>query len=402
MKYNYQARTKEGKMETGSVEASSREAAAFLLQKYDIFVTSLVEDTPKLFLARKVTLSNKISKKDLAIFFRQLAVMLSSRVPVVQSLKGLAVQTSKENFKEKIMRVAQLVEEGRPLSEAFMEYPEIFTPFYVSLIKSGEASGKISDSLYYLSDHLEREDDITSQIKSAMIYPAFVLSVLFVVVLIVMFGVMPRISELLQETSSNPPFFTSLMLGLYDFLRNFGWVLLVAFLLLAGFIAYYFKTKEGKKRYDEIALKFPFFGELLKKTYLIRFAESVSTLISAGLSINDTLRITADTIENSVYKNIIYDAEKSVSRGEKISAVFIRYPKNVPPFVVQMIEVGEGTGKLDKTLMEIVNFYQKEVKRSIETFTALLEPVLIIFLGTFVALLAISVLSPLYGALGTI
>ena len=164
-------------METGTVEASSKEAAALLLQKYNIFVTSIREQTPLILRAENISFLNKVSKKDLAIFSRQLAVMVQSRVPITQSLKSLSVQTKSPNFKEKILKIAQLVEEGNPLSEAFATFPDVFNIFYVSLIKTGEASGKISESLYYLSDHLERENDISSQITGAMIYPVFVISV---------------------------------------------------------------------------------------------------------------------------------------------------------------------------------------------------------------------------------
>ncbi len=389
-------------METGTVEASSKEAAALLLQKYNIFVTSIREQTPLILRAENISFLNKVSKKDLAIFSRQLAVMVQSRVPITQSLKSLSVQTKSPNFKEKILKIAQLVEEGNPLSEAFATFPDVFNIFYVSLIKTGEASGKISESLYYLSDHLERENDISSQITGAMIYPIFVISVLLVVIPIVVLFLMPRLVDLLKETAVKPPVFTQMMIDLYGFLANYGWILLVGFFLLALFIIYYFTTKEGKKRYDELSLKLPFIGGFLKKTFLIRFAENISTLIGAGLSINNALKITRDTVGNSVYQKILAETEERVSQGEKISAVLVKYPDYAPPFVVQMIQVGEETGTLDKNLMEIVNFYNKEVKRAVETFTALLEPVLIIFLGIVVAFLAISVLEPLYGALGTV
>jgi len=400
MKYSYQARTKEGKIETGTVEASSRDTAAALLQKYNIYVTSLKEI--KSGFNVKIKIFEKVSKKDLAIFSRQMAVMLDSRVPVIQSLNSLAVQIKKETFREKVLKISQMVEEGSPLSEAFSAYPETFSVFYVNLIKSGEASGKISEALYYLSDHLERESDIEAQLKGAMVYPIFVICVLSVVVLIVMFGVMPKLVDLLKETTSEPPFFTVLMLNFYAFLRNYGWVVLLAFFALIAFFIFYFRTKEGKKKFDRMSLKIPLWGVVLQKIFIIRFAESVSTLISAGLSINKALQITRETVDNYIYRNIIVEVEKEVSEGEKISSVFMKYPEHIPVFVVQMIKVGEETGKLSKTLMEIVNFYQKEVKRAVDTFASLLEPVLMIFLGIVVALLAVSVLSPLYGSLGTI
>jgi len=402
MKYLYQARSKEGKIETGTVEASSKEAAAILLQKYNIFVTSVKEQSPLILRSENISFLNKINKKDLAIFSRQLAVMLQSRVPVTQSLKSLAVQLKNPSFKEKVLKIAQLVEEGNPLSDAFGTFPEVFSVFYVSLIKTGEASGKISESLNYLSDHLEREHDLSSQITGAMIYPAFVIAVLLIVIPMVIIFVMPKLVDLLKQTTAKPPMFTQIMISFYSFLGNDGWILIVGFFFLVVFMIYYFRTKKGKLLYQEWSLKMPVIGGFLKKTFLIRFAENVSTLIGAGLSINTALKITKETVGNSVYQKIIGETEARVSEGEKISSVLVKYPDYAPPFVVQMIEVGEETGTLDKTLMQIVNFYNKEVKRSVETFTALLEPVLIIFLGAAVALLAISVIEPLYGALSTV
>lgn len=404
MKYIYQARTKDGKQESGTIEASSRDSAVETLSKYDIFVTSLVEDESagSSIFKKKIKLLKGVSKKDLAIFSRQLAVMLDSRVPVVQSLNGLVIQTKKENLKEKIVEISKLVQEGTPLSDAFEKFPDIFNTFFVSLIRTGEASGKISESLYYLSDHLEREYDINSQIKGAMIYPAFVISVLGVVMIVIMVGVMPKLIELIKQSSSQPPFFTLLMLGFYQFLMGYWWVILLIFLALIGFGIYYFRTKAGKMFFDKYSLLIPFIGEFFKKTFLIRFAESISTLISAGLPINRALSITKDTVGNYIYKDIVTEIEKGVSEGEKINTILSKYPKYVAPFVIQMIQVGEETGKLDKNLVEIVNFYQKDVKRAIDSFTALLEPILIIVLGAIVALLAVSVLSPLYSTLGTL
>lgn len=402
MKYLYQARSKEGKIETGTVEASSKEAAALLLQKYNVFVTSIKEQTPFILRTENIRFLNKVSKKDLAIFSRQLAVMVQSRVPVTQSLRSLAIQTKLLSFKEKIIKISQLVEEGNPLSVAFATFPEVFNVFYISLIKTGEASGKISESLYYLSDHLEREHDIQSQITGALIYPIFVIAVLLIIIPLVILFVMPKLVDLLKETTTKPPVFTQLMINFYEFLANYGWILMVGFFLLVLFIIYYFTTKEGRKRYDEFSLKIPFIGGFLKKTFLIRFAENIATLIGAGLSINNALAITRDTVGNSVYKKILTETDERVAEGEKISSVLVRYPEYAPPFVVQMIQVGEETGTLDKNLMQIVDFYEKEVKRAVATFTALLEPVLIIILGIGVALLAISVIAPLYGALGTI
>ena len=388
-------------METGVVDAYSKDAAVLLLQKYNIFVTSLQEEKSRgSFL--KMKLERRVSSKDLMIFFRQLAVMLQSRVPVVHSLQSLASQTTKSNFREIIVKVSNLVEEGIPLSEAFVNYPKVFSNFHVNLVRSGEASGNISGALDYISVNLERESDIASQLKQAMVYPIFVVLVLCVVITIIMIEVMPRVVDLIKESGVNPSMFTRITLASYAFFQHWWWALFIAVTIMVVSLIFYVRTKDGKEYLGKISLQLPFLGSTLKKVFLARLCGNISTLISAGISINRALKITSDTVNNPVYKSIINEIEKQVSEGEKISSVMMKHKEYFPPFVVAMIRVGEETGKLDTTLIEVVNFYQKEIKRSIDLLTSLIEPVMIIFLGGIVAMLAISVLTPLYSALGSI
>ena len=261
------------------MEASSKEAAALLLQKYNIVVTSIKEQSSLISGGANIRLFNKVTKKDLAIFSRQLSVMLQARVPVTQSLRGLSLQVKNQSFKDKILKISQLVEEGNPLSEAFASFPEVFNVFYVSLIKTGEASGKISESLFYLSDHLEREHDIQSQITGAMIYPAFVILVLLTMIPMVIFFVMPRLVDLLSQATSAPPPFTQMMINFYAFLESKGLFLLAGLATIILASIYFFRTKKGKNFYDTWSLRLPLLGELFKKTFLVRFAENISTLI---------------------------------------------------------------------------------------------------------------------------
>ena len=402
MKFTYRARTKEGKMESGSIEANSKDAAVLLLQKYDVFATFLEEEGVKKSVLSKLNFEGKVSRKDLTIFFRQLSVMLESRVPVVQSLTSLAAQVPKDNFRKIINDVAKSVEEGIPLSEALAQYPKTFNNFYVNLVKSGEISGNISGSLAYISQHLEREDEIITQIRQATVYPIFVVAVLMVVLGVIVFAVMPRIVDLIKESPAEPPFFTKLVLAFYAFLQTYWWLVAALALLAVVSIIYALATRQGKAAFNRISLKIPFVSDVLKKVFLSRFCSNIATLTAAGISINKALKITGDTVNNVVYKEIIREIDQEVSSGEKISSVLVKYPEFFPSFVVQMIRVGEETGKLDKTLAEVVSFYQKEIKRSIDLLSKLIEPLMIIFLGIIVAILAVSVLSPLYGALGSL
>lgn len=402
MKFNYKARTREGKLESGTIEAYSKEAAALALQKYNIFVTNLEPQESSGFFAKKITLKARVSKKELAVFFRQLAIMLDSRVPVVNSLASLAAQINKKKFKEVVLAISHLVQEGSPLSAALAAYPGIFGAFYINLVKSGEASGNISASLDYIAKHLEQENDMMVQLRQAMLYPVFVLLVLLVVIVIVIIEVMPSLTGLIKESGGTPSGFTMAILDFYAFLGSYWWALLVTLALFIFLTVFYFHTETGKNHFGRLALKTPFVGGLLKKVFLARLCGNLSTLVVAGVSIQSALKITEDTVNNVVYRQITAQIGKEISEGEKISYVMGKYKDYFPPFVVQMVRVGEETGKLDHTLKQVVDFYQKDIKTAIDLFSSLLEPVTIIFLGVVVVIMAISVLSPLYGALGTI
>src|SRR3989344_2742361 len=382
MKFSYRARTQDGKVEIGTIEAYSKEAAVSLLQKYNIFVTSLSENKGKYeFITKFQLFGSGVSKKDLAIFFRQLAVMLESRVPVVQSLSSLAGQSKKSRFRETINKIAGLVEEGIPLSDAFAFHPKVFSSFYVNLIKSGEASGQIAKTLYYVSDNLEREHDIISEVRQAMIYPIFLVVVLTFVMGIIIIEVMPKISDIISQSSTTPSFTTLLVLNFYKFIQNYWSFMLIGLAIFIFVIVYYLSTKQGREYYDKVSLKIPLLGEFLKKVFLVRFCGNISTLLLAGIPIHKTLEIAA---------------------GEKISSVMIKNQEYFPLFVVQMVKVGEETGKLDKVLMDVVSFYDKDIKRSIDLFSRLLEPIMIIVLGGIVTLLAFSVFSSIYGVVQSI
>jgi len=402
VRFNYKARSRDGKIEVGSIEAYSKEAAVSLLQKYNIFVTQVDEVSQKKSFFKNISIENKVSKKDLAIFFRQLAVMMESQVPVVQSLQSLAAETKKKSFKKSIADVAKLVEEGIPFSQALLVHADTFSGFYVSLVKSGEASGKIAPALYSISGHLEREYEVSSQVKQALIYPLFLVLVLFFVIGIVVTQIVPKIEDLVRDTGNSLSPFATAMINFYKFIGEYWWFLFLVFFIIFVAIFLYFRTEQGKKEYDNISLKIPFIGDFLKKVFLIRFASNISTLLIAGVSINNALEITKDTVDNDAYKNVISDVEKKVSEGERLSFAMASHSAYFPSFVLQIIRVGEATGKLDKILIDVVSFYEKEIKRSIDLFSRLLEPIMILVLGGIVTMLAISVLSSIYGAIGVI
>jgi len=264
------------------------------------------------------------------------------------------------------------------------------------MVKSGETSGKLSESLSYLADHLEREYHLVSRLQGAMIYPSLVIMVASVVLLLMIFFVIPQLTKVFQEAGQPLPIVTQLVIGLSLFLRKWGFLFIGLLAGLVIFVLRYIKTLEGKENFDKISLRLPLIGDLLKMVYLSRLAENLSTLISGGLPIAQALETTGEVVGNTVYKEIIFLTRDEVRKGEPVSSVLRRYPEAFPPMFCQMTLVGEKTGTLEKTLLNVVDFYQKEVNMSIDNLLSILEPVLIIFLGVIVAGLMVSVLLPLY------
>ena len=396
MKFNYQARTNTGEVQTGVVEASSREAALDVLQQYQLFVTALEESGAGPFYAKQIKLFNRVSAKDLVAFSRQLSMMFKSKISLAQSLRTLAEQTKNKEFQEKILMISDEIEGGAPFSQALSRFPKIFSSFFVSMVRSGEASGTLSESLNYLADHTEREYHLYSKLKGAMIYPAMILLVSIAVLLMMMFFVIPNLSKVLMESGQELPRLTRMVIGLSDFLRNRGWILLVLFAASFFSIFRYLGTSAGKNLKDRLILRIPFVRSFLKMIYVSRFAENLSTLISGGLPIIQSLEITGDVVGNLVYRERVMEIKEEVRQGRKMSGVLAKYPAEFPPLLTQMVVIGEKTGTLDQSLLSVVDFYRKEVEMAMESLLSLLEPLLIIFLGITVAGLMSSVLMPLY------
>jgi type IV pilus assembly protein PilC len=396
MKFYYQARTKEGKIQSGTIEAFSKKGALNVLEKYGFYVTSLKEAGKGTFFRQRI-FQKKPSIKDLVIFTRQLSVMLKSAISPVNALRTQVSQVENPEFRETILKIAEMIETGSSLSQAFSTNPKIFNTFYVSCIKSGEASGKVADSLDYLAKHLEREYDLQSKIKGAMLYPIMVIIVALGVLSLIIFFIIPKLTDVLQDLSQDLPLSTRAIMSFSSFVRAGGWILILIFFIgLFSIFQYFKRSKEGKDFWDKASLKIPLFGDFYKKIYLTRFAENLSVLIAAGLPITQALKITADVIDNSFYKKIIEKTNERVARGETISSVLSRYPEQVPSFLIQMVATGEETGRLESTLEDVVNFYKGDIDRFIINLTKILEPLLMLFLGGVVGVLVISVFIPLF------
>jgi type IV pilus assembly protein PilC len=396
MQFNYQARTKQGEIKVGVVEATSREVALDLLEKYGLFVTVLEEATTVPIYQRKIKLFNRIPQVEVVNFTRQAAILFKARIPIVEIFYTLGRQTKNQLFKEKIMDIAEAVEGGTSLSAALARHPKIFNQFFISIVKSGEVSGELPEILDYLADHLERDHDFNSTIRGAMIYPALVLLVIFVVMAMMFLYVIPNLGKIITEMGAEPPLATRIVLSMSNFFRSWGLLLTIIFILFIIGIFRFYKSERGKKIFDKAFLRFPIIGGFIQKVALTRLAENLATLISGGVPITQSLEVTADIVGNDVFKTIILEARDGVKKGETISSILEKYPEFVPPLFSQMTLVGERAGQISPALKSICSFYQKDVDRTLENFVSFLEPVMIIFLGLVVGGLMVAVLMPIY------
>ncbi len=402
MKFKYTARTKEGKLESEIVEAPSLEAAISILQNQQLIIIEIkpfeeVENlTFNTLMKQFNAILNRIKNEDIVLFAKQLAVLIQAKVPLVQSLRVMAKQTENPNFANIIGAVADDVDAGMVFSRALSKYPRVFSNFFIQMTRSGEISGRLEETLTYLSDYINKQYLLNSKARGAMIYPAFIIGAFIIVGTLMLIFVIPNLTSILVESGQKLPFVTRLLIGTADFTKKWGWIV---FIILGGMIYFIVisikKSPEWRYGYDRLKLRLPIFGKLLKKIYLARFSETLSTLSSAGIAISQSLEITADVVGNSVYRRIILEADEAVRKGSNISVVFARYPE-ILPMVTQMISIGEQTGKLDSILKQISTFFTEEVNRAFDNIVDLIEPILIVVLGVGVGILVAAILLPIY------
>jgi len=393
MKFKYQGRLKDGQVQSGSVEAPSLEEATAILQRNEIYVTFLEAESTSVY-HQQISLFERVGAKDIVLFSRQLAIMFKAGIPVVESLRSISKQIKKNRFRKQIDKVGDKIESGESLSQAFSEYPDLFSPFYIGMVKSGEVSGRLSETLEYLADHLEKEYTFNSKIIASFIYPGFIFFVFLSILVLMMIFVVPGLKEVFA--GMDLPLLTRIVLGTGDLLLRWWWVpLLVIGGMVFAFIRF-IKTEVGRRTVDKILLRIPLIGEFIKKINLVRIAENLSTLISGGLPIVQALEVTAGVLGSDTYQKIIYEVRDRVRKGEVISSTLIKYPNFFPTLFIQMVVVGEKTGNIDSSLMNVVGFYRGEIDRSLESMVKLLEPIMIIVIGGMIGIMVISILMPIY------
>ncbi len=397
--FAYKARTKDGEERSGVIETSSKEAALDTLQQRELFILSLHEQRKKSLFEFEIG-GGRVKLRDLVIFSRQLSILFEAHIPVIDALRTMGKETRSPVLRKATDAIIADVSGGLLLSQALAKHPKIFSSLYVNLMRSGEESGKLREVVLYLADYLERTHTLVNKTRNALIYPGFILTAFIGVIIVLAVVVMPRLSELFVDFGQEIPLFTRIIISGSLFIRR--WLLMIVVLLILGVIALWRwgQTPPGKLFYHRLQLNIPLAGELFRKLHMARIMDNLQMLLSGGIPALRALTITRDMVTNVVYKEAMTFAIDSVKGGGAISVGLERSPE-VPPLAIQMIRVGETSGKLDFILEKIARFYQREVESLVDNLVTLIEPALILVLGGGVAFVVLSVLGPIYNLVGT-
>lgn len=393
MFFQYKA-LKDGKTIVKKIEAASSKAVIDYLQKNDYFPIS-VEKVQERSLSFLDNLTQRVNFNDIVDFTRQVAIMLNAGLTLIDALEILKKQTVKLPLKKMIDAIDTKIKAGSSFSVALKDYKGNFSNLYISLVRSGEASGKLGEILLRLADNLEKELEFKSRLKGALVYPIIVVVGMFVVIFIMVTFVLPKLLGLYKDFNVELPLSTKILIAISGFSTRFWPLVLV--LIVAGyyFAKKYLSTKDGKKSFDQFILKLPVFGHIISVSALVESTRTLAILISAGISILDALSIVVDSTDNSVFQQAFLTVSQKVEKGQSIGMA-LEQEGIFPPILVQMSLVGEQTGNLDETLLRLSKYFEMESEIATKTMTTLIEPLILIVLGVGVGFLVMSVITPIY------
>jgi type IV pilus assembly protein PilC len=401
MEFKYEALDQAGKAQAGVLNAASQDAAIEALQRKGLTITSLVAPETKglqnLF-SGKITFFGGVSGRDVVLLSRQLATLFEAQISALRIFRLLAEQAEKPVLRQVLTQISDDLQGGSSISKALVRHPNVFSDFYVNMVRAGEESGKLDQTFLFLADYIDRSYELTSKARNALIYPAFIVVTFISVMTLMLTIVIPKIGSILESSGQALPIYTQIILNMSSFLTDYGIFLLIA-LIVGGFFLYrYAQTPQGQLNVGHLKLSLPYIGALYQKLYLSRFADNMHVMLTSGISAVRSLEITSTVIESPVYHAILLEALEGVKAGSPISQTLSRYPNEMPPIMVQMLQIGEETGELGSILERMAKFYNREVNAAVDTLVSLIEPALIVALAIGVGFLLAAVLLPIYNS----
>lgn len=398
MQFTYKALKKDGASQNGTIEANNRDAALQSLVHQGLH--PLVVKPLKAKGGGNINIGNfgkKVKSSDMVVFTRQLSTMISAGVPLVRGLTTLQNSPESPYFREVLTKVTKDVESGIPLADAFEKFPRVFDDVYVNMVRAGEEGGILDEILKRLALQVEQDASMRKKIKGAMIYPSVILTVTMLAFFGIMLFIMPQITKIFADVGGGTaalPSYTQALIKVSNFCKSYAVFLVIGAVILVSLVMRYIRTPKGKYRFHSLMLKTPIIKTIITKVAIARFSRTFSSLMGAGVGVLQALNITGGAIGNKVIEKELKAAAEQVKAGQQLSVV-IAESKNFPKIVPEMLAVGEETGQIDVVLVKVAEFYEEEVKTTIDSLTSIIEPVMIIILGAGVGLIAASVMGPI-------
>lgn len=396
MIFSYKAIDEKNLPINGTIETTNKELAISSLQKrgYTILYIEAAGDNKGIF-NKSFNLFGAVKNKDVVILSKQMSTLFTAQVSALRIFQLLAAEVEKPALRNILMDVSDDIQTGSSISLALSKFPKVFDNFYVNMVKAGEESGKLDETFQYLADYMERNYEVSSKVKNALIYPAFVISTFVAVMVLMLTVVIPKISTIILDSGQEIPIYTKVVIWASDFLVNFG-PLFIVILFFGGFFAVkYMFSKKGAVFLSHLKLQLPYISNLYKKLYLSRISDNMNTMLTSGIPMIKSLELTSNVIDNVIYEDMIVKVIEDVKAGFPLSDSLGKHPQ-MPGILVAMVRVGEETGEVGTMLKTLARFYQKEVMTAVDTLVDLIEPMMIVLLGLGVGFLLASVLIPIY------
>jgi type IV pilus assembly protein PilC len=391
--FQWSGKTSKGVVESGEMSASTREEVIAQLRKRKIIPTVVTEKPKKV---SKFSFGVKVKDKDIVVFTRQFSTMIDAGLPLVQTLEILSTQVENKGFGKILAQIKTDVESGSTYADALKKHPKVFSELYANMVAAGEAGGILDTILNRLASYIEKSMSLKKKVKGAMVYPLVVSSIAILVIAVIMIFVVPTFSKMFTQMGGTLPLPTRIIINMSNFIAGLGGLMTFGVIVAIVVALKRFRTTEkGKKVIDTILLKLPIFGMLLNKVAVAKFTRTLGTLVSSGVPILDGLEITAKTSGNKVIEYAIMDVRKAVMGGKTLAEPITK-AKVFPPMVTHMIAVGESTGALDAMLSKIADFYDDEVDAAVSNLTAMMEPMLMVFLGGAVGFIVVAMYLPIF------
>jgi len=404
-RYFYTAKSLKGETKSGILEAQNEHQLARILHQEGYVLISATLEKPEI-KKRKLEISfpffGQVSLIEKIMFTRNLQVMVRAGVSLPQALEILASQSKSKKFKEALLEIIEEVTKGKSFSDSLAKFPQFFPELFCSMVKVGEEAGTLEDNLKVLTQQMEREHELKSKVKGAMIYPAVIILAMIGIGILMLVMVVPRLAETFQELAIELPPTTKFVIFLGNFLAKRWYLLILLIFVFLLFLRIILRTREGKRLVDGLILKIPIVSPIIRKTNSASAVRTLSSLIISGVPIVRCLEIVSSTLENFYFQKSMAEAAEKVRKGSKLSEALMPYQNLYPLGVIQMISVGEQTGETSAVLAKLADFFEEEVANATKNLSAVIEPVLMLLIGAAVGFFAVSMIQPIYSMLGAI